>query len=104
MLTSRKVAPSGVSAPGISVNVQTTVVGGSLHCMTIFLFSTISLTLTIAEAPYMRHSQRTSLPPSSRPLLWVNQNFVVMAGLTIASKTSATGRLISMPASAVGVL
>jgi hypothetical protein len=31
------------------------------------------------------------LPSSSRPLLLVNQNFVVMAGLINASKTSATG-------------
>ena len=44
------------------------------------------------------------MPVSSFPLLFVNQNFVVISGLIKASKTSATGQRMSMPVFAIGTL
>ena len=58
--------------------------------------------MTSIETLYICQSQRTGRPTASRPLLLVNQNLVVISGLTIASNTSATGFRMSMPVSVMG--
>jgi hypothetical protein len=50
----------------------------------------------------MPQVQVTRAPDASRPLAEVNQKRRVIAGLMMASNTSATGRWISMPAEATG--
>jgi hypothetical protein len=70
--------------------------------MAMRLFGSMAVAVTGIETSYISHSHCTCLPASSRPLLLVNQNFVVMSGLTKASNTSATGLRISMPVSEFG--
>src|SRR5262245_36161305 len=70
--------------------------------MTIREFFSTAFTSTEIEKWYMPHSQVTCLPGSSLPLPLVNQNWVVMSGLTNASKTSATGLRMSIAACATG--
>jgi hypothetical protein len=76
---------------------------GSPHSTRIRLFGSMDNTVTNAEAPYISHSHQSCLPASSLPLLFVNQNFVVMSGSTKASKTSPTGRRMSIPVLATGM-
>jgi hypothetical protein len=64
--------------------------------MTIRWFGSAALTLIEADAPYISQSQRTSLPGSSFPLLFVNQKRVVTAGSIKALNTSDTGFRISI--------
>jgi hypothetical protein len=58
--------------------------------------------MTSIDTSYISQSQRTGRPTSSDPLLPVNQNVIVISGLTIASKTSVTGLRMSMPVSDIG--
>src|SRR5688572_29783744 len=74
------------------------------HSITIRLSGSRHFTVTGMEMPYISQSHCTGLPASSRPLLFVNQNFVVISGLTNASNTSATGLRMSIPVFAIGDL
>src|SRR5437762_14361148 len=70
--------------------------------MTMRRFGSSAFTVRCVELPNISHSHCTCLPASSRPLLLVNQNFVVISGLTKASNTSATGLRMSIPVFAAG--
>src|SRR5687767_11609925 len=72
------------------------------HSMSIRLFGSIAFTATSVDAPYNSHSHFTCLPISSRPLLLVNQNLVVMLGSMKAANTAATGLRINIPVLATG--
>ena len=58
------------------------------------------ITFTSVLCWYISHVHSTSRCWSKRPVEWVNQNWVVMAGSTKASNTSATGRRINISAKA----
>src|SRR5262245_28693372 len=85
-------------------NTHSTVVGPLYpgHSMTMCLFGSMAFTVTEIEMLYISQSHWTCLPASSLPLPLVNQNFVVMSGLTKASNTSATGLRISIPVFVTG--
>src|SRR5215813_5533010 len=72
--------------------------------MTIRLLASIVLTVASAKTLYISHSHLTVFPCSSFPLLFVNQNFVVMAGSINARKTSATGLRMSISALATAFI
>jgi hypothetical protein len=82
------------------VNSHSTAVGSPYadHSIRMRRSGSIAVTVTCAENPYISQSQVTGRPASSRPLPRVNQNREVMAGSTNASKTSATGRRMSISA------
>src|SRR5262249_44359803 len=86
------------------LNVHSTVVSVLYprHSIAMCAFGSTTLTVTGTEWLYISQSHCSCLPGSSRPLLFVNQNFDVISGLTKASKTSPTGRRISIPALAAG--
>src|SRR6266508_4130259 len=65
-------------------------------------FGSMALAVTGIEMSYISHSHCTCLPTSSRPLLFVNQNFVVTSGSMNASKISSTRLRMSMPTLVVG--
>jgi hypothetical protein len=71
--------------------------------MTMRRFGSIVFAVTGIETSYISQSHWMRLPASSRPLPFVNQNFEVMSGSTIASNTSATGLRTSIPVVATGV-
>jgi len=52
---------------------------------------------------YISQLHVTCFPASNLPLLLVNQNFVVISGLTKASNTSAIGFRMSISALATGI-
>src|SRR5258708_23180354 len=68
------------------------------HSTSNFLFGISSFTTTREEMEYISQNHSTAFPFSSLPVLRVNQNWVLWSGLTKASKTSATGLRISIPA------
>src|SRR5665811_2244230 len=61
------------------------------HSMAIFLGSTISLTCTSVECPYISHSHFTVFPFPNFPLDFVNQKWVVTDGSIKALNTSFAG-------------
>ena len=65
-------------------------------------FFSTAFTFTSTEKSYISQSHLTCLPDSNLLLLLVNQNLDVMAGLTKASNTSATGLRMSISALAIG--
>ena len=76
--------------------------GGSSHSTTMRWCGSTAITRTWAETPYHSHSQSSSLPSSSRPLLLEYQNLLVIDGSTIAANTSATGLRIIIAVRATG--
>src|SRR5215470_784730 len=66
------------------------------------LFGSITFAVTGTEMSYISQSHCTCFPASSLSLLLVNQNLVVMFGLTKALNTSATGFRISIPVLVTG--
>src|ERR1041385_8750767 len=66
-------------------------------------FPSSAFTESSVEVPNISHSHLIRLPTSRRPLLLVNQNFVVISGSTKAANTSAAGLRISIPVFATGV-
>src|SRR5262245_61551924 len=94
------VVPSSCAA-----KVHSTVFGAPYpgHSMTMRLFASTVFTVTGTEISYISQSHCTCLPSSRLPLLVVNQNFVVISGLTKASKTSATGLRINIPVLTTGI-
>src|SRR2546430_53840 len=52
------------------------------HSITMSRFGSSDFTVSCVETPNISHSHLTCLPGSSRPLLRVNQNFVVISGST----------------------
>src|SRR6266496_747865 len=88
---------------GRAVKIHSTVVGPpyAIHSTRIRLFGSITLTFTSVDESYMSQVQRICLPGSNLPLLFVNQNLVVISGLTKASKTSATGLRINISVFAI---
>src|SRR5215475_6388082 len=72
------------------------------HSMTSRLLGSITFAVADVDTSYISHSHLTGFPTSSLPLLFVNQNLVVISGLTNASKTSATGLRISIAVFATG--
>src|SRR5262245_64377130 len=72
------------------------------HSIRIRRFDSTAFTTGVIDIPYISHVQTTSCPGSRRALPFVNQNLPVIAGLTNASKTSATGRRINIPVFATG--
>src|SRR6266536_2149533 len=88
---------------GREVKIHSMVVGSSkaIHSTRIRLFGSTAFTFTSVDELYISQSHRICLPVSSRPLLLVNQNLVVMAGSMNASNTSATGLRINISAFAI---
>src|ERR1700761_2700411 len=72
------------------------------HSISIFLSGTMSSTFTCEVILYISQVHSTVLPFSSLPVLFVNQNRVVIAGSIKASNTSETGLRISIAVSAAG--
>src|SRR6185369_13084056 len=89
------------------MNRHSTVVGAfpfDDHSMTIRLCGSMTLTITSSERLYISQAHVTCLPVSRRPLLRVNQKFVVVRGSTKASNTWSTGLRISISALATAVV
>src|SRR5215831_19456121 len=72
------------------------------HSMTSRLLGSMTLGVTDVDTLYISQSHLTGFPTSSLPLLFVNQNLVVISGLMKASKTSATGLRMSIAVFATG--
>src|SRR5262245_6628067 len=66
------------------------------------LFGSMTFAVTDVDTLYISHSHLMGFPTSSLPLLFVNQNLVVISGLMKASKTSATGLRMSIAVFATG--
>src|SRR5262249_33918564 len=98
------VVVTNVDPSPLGVKVHSTVVGPPCPChsMRMRLFGSMAFAATGIEMPYISQYHSTCLPVSSLPLLLVNQNFVVMSGLTNASNTSPTGLRMSIPVFAIG--
>src|SRR5690606_33542567 len=68
----------------------------SPHSNEIRWFNSTARTMTFVQTPYISQSHRIASLGCSLPVLFVNQNFVVISGLTNASNTSVTGLLMSI--------
>src|SRR6266540_2056663 len=88
---------------GREVKIHSMVVGSpkAIHSARIRLFGSMALTFTSVPELYISQSHRICLPISSLPLLFVNQNLVVISGLMNASNTSATGLRIDISVFAI---
>src|SRR4051794_34796824 len=85
-------------------NVHSIREGDSLVCQSSRMrrSGSTAMTSTSVEKPYMLHVHVTREPDTREPDPSVNQNFVIDSTSTNASKTSATGRRISIPVAATG--